>query len=58
MRADKLVSVQKKMDMEAGYPSIVAVKVPRRANVFLGNVCAARMWEMKEPDVLSYIYAS
>ena len=53
-----MVSVQKKMDMEAGYPSIVAVKVPRRANVFLGNVCAARMWEMKEPDVLSYIYAS
>ncbi|XP_042011110.1 peptidyl-prolyl cis-trans isomerase FKBP16-1, chloroplastic-like isoform X2 [Salvia splendens] len=62
VRATKLVCVQTKLDMEDAYPSIVAVKVARRAilgivgvNVVLGKFCAARaapMQDMKEPDVL------
>ncbi|XP_047938199.1 peptidyl-prolyl cis-trans isomerase FKBP16-1, chloroplastic isoform X3 [Salvia hispanica] len=62
VRATKLVCVQTKLDMEDGYPPIVAVNVARRAllgivgvNVVLGNFCAARaapMQDMKEPDVL------
>ena len=66
VRATKLVCVQTKLDMEDGYPPIVAVNVARRAllgivgvNVVLGNFCAARaapMQDMKEPDVLRCIY--
>ncbi|XP_042007846.1 peptidyl-prolyl cis-trans isomerase FKBP16-1, chloroplastic-like isoform X3 [Salvia splendens] len=59
VRATKLVCAQTKLDMEDGYPSIVAVKVARRAilgivgvNVVLGSFCAAPMQDMKEPDVL------